>query len=320
MAKKLDAFDFRSMDESLRTTSSDRKEKRKVVKLKATVLSWNLARGNGPEATAEATNLLVPRIVSHFNPDVLLLQQLPSDQKIIDKITSYIYASHKREYQQVRVLVPATEKKHARILYDTDVFEVQPAEPPNLHKYVAEVFPAQQRETRHEQTMPEERVYEGRMAAVHLRHKETGKVIVFLSFNNHYPEKIIVEKYATGFCKIVSRMAKDKSMLVLAGADLKCEDFEPGNTHVPGYHRRNHKDFFLYACPRAITVADKITVTGDDPVDAVTAVDIFPDDDSDDDHDFKGVVQDLERSGHTYAYKDSLKHDPLVYKLRVNYH
>lgn len=187
-----------------------------------TVLSWNI-RGKA-RSRAQPRNLLVPRVVDLLDPDVLLLQEIPSD-KIINAICRQ---SQGRTYEEVK----AGNRSEARVLYDTHVFERMPGEV-NLDGMVAGVFPPEQRR----QIRGAQRTFRSRMAAVRLRHRETGRVIVFLSFHNMYKYRDQRNMFAGKFCQMIAAGMEPEDTLVVGGADLNCirGDFICGEAHIPQY-------------------------------------------------------------------------------------
>ena len=269
-----------------------------------TVLSWNIKGESG--SLAEPRNILVPRVVNHVNPDVLLLQEIPSD-KIIKKISSQ---AKRRKYEQVNAGI----RSEARVVYDSDVFEptcmsgvkhtCTCVPEVNLDNRVASVFhPEQGRQMRGVQY-----TLRNRVAAVRLRHKDTGRVIVFMSFHNIY--KIMGDIHsdvtAKTFCQIVSADTWPDGTLVVGGADLNCVRFDHGNALVPDYeqHRRERKiDYY-------VAKQNDITLNG-----YVLALNIL------DEERFSLVWDDVDRhmENNTHFtrdhYDESLDHDPLVYEL-----
>ena len=289
-----------------------------VAGLEITILSWNI---NGP-GEADLRNYLVPRVVSHANPDVLLLQEVPSDKIINHHIIPQCNQARGRSYQCVN----GGKRTEARVLYDSRVFELcmpggTSSAKMNLSALVAEIFPPQwHRETRGGQRVSEEELFRDRVAAVRLRHKATGKVIVFMSFHNirRGGGKDAVTRMATGFCQIVSRTAKQEheNTLVVAGADLNCSKFSSHETvHILPYFQTPRRssypkvDYCLSAWPGGITVRGR-----------VSPLDVFPADESDSTHQFSQVFRDLQRAHSASSvadYSHSLNHDPLVYTLSI---
>ena len=140
--------------------------------------------------------------------------------------------------------------------------------------------------------------YDDWVAAVQLRHVDTGEVIVFMSFHNKR-WGTNVRQIATDLCTIVSKSAnkEDENTLVVAGADLNCSTFKCQSAHVPDYdltlRRRYAVDYIVSDWPRCIT--EKSDVRAED----VTAVD-----DPDPPYTFD-------------QYRRSLDHDPLVSRFKV---
>ena len=262
-----------------------------------TVLSWNI---NGP-GRAGPRNHLVPLVVDDINPDVLLLQETTTN-KLITLIEEQC---QNRSY----LSEVAGDKKQARILYDSDIFEPwipsgsQPAKN-SLLDCVAD-FPQRYRiKTRRGGVYLSglREFYDDRVAAVRLRHVDTGEVIVFMSFHNKRTGANVRE-IATDFCAIVSKNAnkEHENTLVVAGADLNCSTFKRKPAHVPDYGRTPRSlrratpkvDYFVSAWPRCITVKGGVRAND------VTAVD---------DPDSPYTVDE---------YESSLDHDPLVWRLKV---
>ena len=311
-----DVLDLSSLGKSLPPVGAAQKGAG-VTGLEITVLSWNI---NGP-GEADLRNYLVPHVVSHVNPDVVLLQEVPSDKIINRHITPQCSKDRGRSYQGVN----AGKRTEARVLYDSRIFELcmpggTSSAKVDLSGLVAEVFPPQwHRETRGGQRVSEDELFRDRVAAVRLRHKATGKVIVFMSFHNirRGGGKDAVSKMATGFCQIVSKTAEPKheNTLVVAGADLNCGKFSPGTVHIPPYIQTPRRsslakvDYCLSACPGSISVESH-----------VSALDVFPADDSDSTHQFSQVFRDLQRAhsaSNVADYSHCLNHDPLVYTLSI---
>lgn len=243
-----------------------------------TVLSWNIKSQEGSDQ--ESCNLLVSRVVDYVNPDVLLLQS--SSKSTIDCITHHCKP---KSYEDCDA-----NTDNAKILYDPCVFEL--GESIDLSNVVAEVFP--------EET--------NKPITFQLEHRKTGKKIVFMLFNNNdnYAEEEWTKRRAEGLCKIMSRTAVEKKMLVVAGTDLhvSCEDFSHGLARIPAYKAPCRIEgnpvttHFVSAWPGDITVEDHISVLDPDAISPTLLSQVF-----------KGSVDD---------YKRSFLEDPLVYTLSVS--
>ena len=182
-----------------------------------------------------------------------------------------------------------------------------------LDRHVAKAFPDQKKA----EEKKLKKLFQNRVAIVRLRHKETGKVIVFLSFHNIQHGK----KLATGFCEIVRMIAEHKKLPVVVGADLNCKakDFSSAaSVYVPKYDLTDRRssgskgkiDFFLHSSPSTGVVK----ITG-----SVSALDVFPCDDTDNDFRFH-LLNMRKRTNRKYSvheYSASLNHDPLLCKLTV---
>ena len=270
------------------------------------VLSWNIRGKSGCKALPR--NLLVHHVVSDINPDVILLQEVPSDMIINDLIVPWCEVKNR-----IYHCVSAGDKGEARVLYDSCMFEPYPTEVSSkvdLDPLVAEVvlpMPNEDEIMYEQRLQAEQRMYGERVAAVRLKHKATGKIIIFMSFHNKYKSGK-VQEMATKFCRMVHRAARmQENALVVAGADLNCTDFSCHGVHIPEYvpTNRRHRviDYYVSAWPDNIWVEDLI----------VSAHNIF-------ENDF--VCQHIERLQDIvpYSFQDyinSLDHDPLVYRLRV---
>ena len=73
-----DVYSTKALKAALPQKEEDEEKQLKVISLEIKVVSWNI---NGP-GKAEPRNLLVPAVVQKENPDVLLLQEVPSDKII----------------------------------------------------------------------------------------------------------------------------------------------------------------------------------------------------------------------------------------------
>ena len=262
-----------------------------------TVLSWNIRGKSGSKA--EPRNLLVPRVVDCIDPDVLLLQEIPSD-KIIKKISCQTQG---RTY----VSLNAGNRFEARVMYDSRLLEPMPEV--NLDGMVDGIFPPEQGR----QMRGVQRTFRSRVAAVRLRHIDTGREIVFLSFHNIYKGRDRRGMLAGNFCQIVAAGMEPEDTLVVGGADLNCNDFyRPDQAHIPGYNpterRRGRMIDYFVARNHANTQNGHVSVR-----------DIF-------NHhgQFSQVWRDLkEHMKNNFLhikkndFKQSLDHDPLVYELSV---
>lgn len=268
-----------------------------------TVLSWNIF-GKTRAGTAESRNHVVPRLVSQLNPDVLLLQEIPTE-KIIRRVIDQCQQDHNRLYYCVNAGV----KTEARILYDRNMFELDRRV--GLDGIVKELFDPQLTPLA---LQGEKEVFRDRVVAVRLTHIGTQNDIIFVSFHN---SRRNAADRATRFCKVVATLANKENAPVVAGADLNCtryvDNFHPGDVHVPTYgptSRRpvlNQIDFFIYDSPDNITVADEVTAWDFLP-DALPAAA---------DHPFNQIFVGLQQDLGTC--KDSLNHDPLSCSLNITH-
>jgi len=266
-----------------------------------TVLSWNIKGESG--SIEEPRQILVPRVVNHVNPDVLLLQEIPSNE-IINTIRRTLRG---RTYASVEAGIMS----EARVVYDSRVLEPLPEV--NLDDMVASVFPPEQEGL----MRGVQQTFRSRVAAVRLKHKDTGRVIVFLSFHNVYKGVYINMRVtihrtvtATTFCQIVSADTWPDDTLVVGGADLNCtcDNFHRGEALVPQYRQcrrqRKGKDEIDYY----VAKKDDITLDG-----SVFALNSFSQ------KRFRLVWKDV-KSNTRFTWKqfdESLDHDPLVYKLTL---
>ena len=206
--------------------------KPEVETLKITALSWNIM-GKSKQGCSDARNVLVPIVVGDVNPDVVLLQETKPDFLVKYIASKCSLNRRSRSYKEVN----AGDPREARVLYDSEVFEIKPA--------------------RVEGDM-------GRKALVRLEHKLTRKQIIFMSFHNEN-RKGKSKRLATTFCRDVSRMAGVKNTLVVAGADFNCDGFEAGSAVIPPYEvteRRLSKkkiDYFILASPGSVEVKTSVT-------------------------------------------------------------
>lgn len=265
-----------------------------------TILSWNIHGKSGSKS--KARNLLAPCVVDHVDPDVLLLQETRT-KKLVKKI--------KQQQQQCRtytIYEPGNpqDKTEARVVYDSVAFEPT-NEQMDLDMLVTNAFP--------NAPVPVElnevkSTLKSRVAIVRLRHKETQRVFVFMSFHNNY--KVTVEKrqfFARVLCRCVSAGMVPNDTLVVAGADFNIEimESEHGETHVPEYdetQRRagNKIDYF-------VAKDHHITVQGQ-----VSALDIF------NENELSQVWQSVNMVAHQLTqdqFREALDHDPLVYNLTL---
>lgn len=238
-----------------------------LAPVKVKVLSWNI---DGYEDIPEAKNLLVSLVVSQLNPDVLLLQGLPSQldpnqrtpsQQIVDHIIEQCQQDHDRQYNCVN----AGMQNMARLLYDRQLFRaVQEHD-------VGEIVGGE--------GIEDGAPYSQRAVAVQLQHIATTNMIIFVSFCNvnrecQWPVPI---RLATTFCNSVSVLRTRLNMPVVAGVtlnfdprflshvDLPAVDV-PECIHISRRERFYVRNYFMSASP------DDIRVDGD--VSAVL-VDIF---------------------------------------------
>ena len=233
--------------------------------------------------------------MNSIKPDVLLLQETTDKliRRIIEQCQDRSYLSE-----------VAGDKKEARILYDSDIFErliphgSQSAKS-NLLNCLAAEFPQRyiiRKRNGDVHFISSQEFFDYRVAAVRLKHKDTGEVIVFMSFHNKRTGAPVLQ-IATDFCTIVSKTAdkEHEHTLVVAGADLNCKNFERQSAHVLDYdltpRKRYAVDYIVSDWPRCITV--KSDVRAED----VTA--------------FPGPPCPKKQ------YKKSLDHDPLVSRFKV---
>ena len=290
-----------------------------------TTLSWNI--GGNSKCKAFPRNLLVHHVVREINPDVILLQE-STDMIINDHIIPWC-KNNNRTYHCVH----ADSKREARVLYDLRVFEPCPRETlgkVDLVSLVAKVVPPMpeleseqglEPETEAEteanldnqyqdltRIQTEQTMFAERVAAIRLKHKATGEVIVFLSFHNKYKSNK-VQEMAEKFCSIVRMAAlEQEKTLVVAGADLNCKNFSCGGVYIPNYiptERRQERmiDYFVSACP--------VNVREDDL--HLSAYDIFKNDTL---CEYIQGLQDVV----PYSFEDyikSLDHDPLVLRVEL---
>ena len=321
----LDSSEYSDLDSSEEADDTE-------IKLKVRVLSWNI-NGGTQRGKSERRNLYVPEVVRIVDPDVLLLQEVPSE-KIMKMLAPYgiiprCKEKNNRKYRSVytRPIEKRREKKHeklktikkakkrkgkeARILYDSKLFEK--LAPVKLDRHIAKAFPDQEK-------VKGKKLKKDRVAIVRLRHKKTGKVIVFLSFHNirHGGTKLV-----TGFCEIVRMIAKHEKLPVVVGADLNYkEDFSSAassvHVHVPKYDLTKRRssgskgkiDFFLHSSPSTGVVPVKIEGS-------VSALDVFPRDDRTDNRFHLQKMRKCNRKHSVGEYSASLNHDPLRYRLTV---
>ena len=318
-----------------------------VPPLELTVLSWNI-HGSTSAGMPDCRNLLVPRVIAHVNPDVIMLQEIPS-QKLLNAVIDYC-KQFGRPYSWIATdRRPADRKTEAMVLYNSKLFEpctregipTERAESVDISAFAQEVFPNEgTRELRAGQVdfrVRKIKLFSDRAVAVRLRHRTTKNVLIFISFHNIYTQG---EKYGTtreemasAFCKIVHRMSENEKTLVIGGADFNCtrSTFCRGIiAHIPDYtktERRASKiDYFVLDKPGNITMEGEEGEEGEEEGDPrPIALDIFPPA-NDQEHPFRQVYRGLEGDVADYErrvalYKSSLDHDPLVYnRLRVTYH
>ena len=314
------ALDLSSLGQALPSLSppGETRKAPQPVELHITVLSWNI-KGSTQAGMARARELLVPHVVKHVNPDILLLQEIPSDKIINQHVVARARSDRGRSY----LSVSAGKRTEARVLFDSRVFELHmpggaATAVVDLDSVIDEVFPPD-REVRAGPIQGEKRVYRDRISAVRLRHKTTGTVIVFMSFHNVRTSAGGVGgvgRMASGFCRMVSTIArKQEHQVVVAGADLNCGHFQHNGARVEDYRpteRRKTKskvDFVILDWPRESIVHTEIS-----------ALDFIPDGST---HPFHQVFQDLDRTEtekdrfSVDQYNRSLDHDPLVCRLTV---
>lgn len=172
----------------------------------------------------------------------------------------------------------------------------------NLESLVAEVVPPYQDQKRMED---EQKVFKERVAAVRLKHKATGVVILFMSFHN-ICECDKVREMAIKFCHIMSVVAaKEQNPLVVAGVDFNCTKFPCDVVDIPGYTPANRRieemegvmDHFVF--PRSANI----------DMNCVSVCDVFDD---------SGIHDYLDIAPYSWQdFSNSLDHDPLLCRLRV---
>lgn len=166
------------------------------------VLSWNI---HGNASTSDRKDI-VTEVVRERKPDVLLLQEVQSQQILNDLPTEYRH-------------VPERVQKNSLVLYDSDKF-----------------VPSTKIE---DETLLIDALHEvggndvigiicqrKRISMVRLRFKTYPKEIIFVSFHNMNidqrggPSK--KRMAATKFCDMVEKMREMTGTDVVAGADLNC--------------------------------------------------------------------------------------------------
>lgn len=265
-----------------------------LQELNINVVSWNI-KGENYAGTAEARYLLVPGVVCHLNPAVLILQNIPSES-IIQQIISEQGEQNGRNYGDD---ARAVAQRAAMILYDKNIFTMEEVDIADL---VETNFPSLQS-------------YNEQMIAVRLHHNDANRDVIFMSFRNKLHKEIggrdHVRQRATNFCNLMARLiAIETGVPIVAGVDLRCALFNPGIISIPNYEptfRREHStkvDYFLHSPD------SQFFTVGND----VTPENIFPN---------EGNHQVVENLGNpdqqNPTYRESLIHDPLVYNLNINY-
>lgn len=302
------AYNFSNIKKTLPDVpKAGEQRKQEVPALEINVLLWNI-NGKTYKGCAGARNLLVPRVVSQLNPDVLLLQEIPS-QRIITMLLEELSHAHRRRYD----IVCAGNPTEAVILYARDRFTSENI-PINLDDIVEECYPGA---VVNRVLKGEQEVYKDWVIAIRLTHIATKRSVIFVSFHNkrHGVGAGGVVKMATRFCNVMAKLADKQNVPVVAGADLNCADFDRGAAVVPRYVSTPRRilvaqvDYFILAWPANFAVEH-----------TVSAEDVFPDDVPEHTHKFNPIFVALQRDNphiKLATYKDSLDHDPLMCALNI---
>ena len=260
---------------------------------------------------AQARNLLVPEVVKCIKPDVLLLQEIPSE-KIIDEIIDIMEDSNEGSLYEY---MSAGREDESRVIYDSSKYTFVSFDA-ILEEAIEKVVP-EGRQLRGRRVQGDRKVFKNRISIVGLKpnsiedmKEAEKKTIIFISFHN-------IRRGAAAaalFCKIVVEMHEQTKAVIVAGADLNCRDFEKNGVDTPDYEttkrRKGRKvDFFILRCPAGYSVVPKVK--------ALDFVDVQPEDD--DTNPLHRVVRDLlrDRNLDMDDYKLALDHDPLVCDLKI---
>lgn len=266
------------------------------ISLPVTVLSWNIY-GKTTKGMAEARKIMLKNTIGDIKPDVMLLQETINS---IDKFFSDT-GIPKEDYNYEE----AQNNKEARIIYKTSAFEE--VKKCNVDTILAKVFPeSETRETKSGKVHGRQTIKD-RLCVVHLRHKQSGGEIIFVSYHNINKGKQS-DIMASKVCKIIADLHDSSSCCVIAGVDFNSKDFEREDVEVPNYEvtpRRSEEDKIDYF------IVSKSTVNWE--VESVKSFDLFPKDTSI----YKKLQSFIASFVWEDQYEEALDHDPLVLSLTV---
>ena len=215
------------------------------LRLPVTVLSWNI-NGSSAKGSADVRRRMIDSVISHINPDVMLLQETKNSIIDPEKVSSLV------NYNSVH----AGNKDEAQVFYKKNgKFEiVSPSTEVNskLDNIVKEMFPPSYQLR---SGLTPAKVIRDRTCVVHLRYKLTKREIIFISYHNIFKvggsggAKDMAEK----FCQFIARLHKSTKCCVIAGVDFNYNDFDSTGVTVPEYEatlrRKSEKkakiDFFI---------------------------------------------------------------------------
>ena len=273
------------------------------LSLPVTVLSWNI-NGYSERGNADARRRMIDSVISHIDPDVMLLQETKNSLTDPKKVSSLV------NYNSVH----AGNKEEAQVFYKkNDKFEiVSPSTAVNskLDNILKEMFLKDKSYQLRSGLSPQEDETRKRTCVVHLRHKLTKREIIFISYHNFRKGGGLgaVKKRAKEFCQIIAKLHESTKCCVIAGVDFNCNDFDSRGVTVPEYEatlRRQIKekakiDFFILKNP---------------PVDCdVEAFDLFPENKE---APFYKILQSLLQHNTEEEYKKANDHDPLQLTMKI---
>ena len=278
-----------------------------LIDLGIKILSWNIWCSKG---VAEARNTMVPEVVRHIDPDVMLLQETHTD-----KLVNLIMNSYPGRYMQVC----AGNKKEARVIYDCQRFEGIDLRM-TVHSMILNELAM---ENPWMFLRPEVELFMNRISIVGLTDKATETKFIVMSFHNVY-RKGNPETLAAKFRQIVHKIAHIEKALVIAGVDFNC-GYKPANgssipsswkcyVDIPCYQptlRRSLKsiiDFFVLRNPTNMPLMYNVYTFDFTPYN------------SDCEEPFYHTFAALQRYVPQYNQLDyslALDHDPLVMELTI---
>ena len=242
---------------------------------------------------------MVPEVVRHINPDIMLLQETRT-HKLVNLITD----NYPGRYMQVC----AGDKKEARVIYDCQRFEGINLSMMVYNMIVNELAMENPRMMNIKFLLPEVELFMNRISIVGLTDRVTGKKFIVMSFHNVY-RKHTPETLAAKFRQIVHKIANNENALVIAGVDFNCgydsmngsipcswKDSVDMPYYQPTMRRRHIIDYFVLRNPTNMPLMHKVYAFNFLSYDTFTA---------------------LQTYNHQCNFPLALDHDPLVMELTI---